>query len=601
MFFLQSIRSKILVLTTALVIIPLISFGILSYKVSKTQLDEQGKVILKNAVETALMLMESKNDEIIKGNLSLEKAQEEVKEFLLGPMDSTGKRPINRNVNLGENGYYFVYGQDGMEIMHPSIEGKNVWNVNDEKYTGKSDNLFVQEGIELANSGGGFTFYTWLLPNGKGNGKKIVYSKIYKDWDWVVSAGSYMMDFNSGASKILQTLRLITVIALLLSIIIIAFFATTISKPIEKFVNQFQKGAKGDLTVSVNIKSNDEIEVLSTEFNNFMSNLKDLIGKVKLMLREVNNENRNLATAMGSIVNGIDAGAKQDKTSSIERGIIHLKEHIKTTVDGVRGQTAGSEESLAALEKITATSSSIFFNIKKTKDNSEKALKMSGNNSQKIFDMSSKMKHINKNVTETNVKINSLLELSEEVGTIIFAITNLSEQTNLLALNAAIEAARAGDAGRGFNVVAQEVKKLAEKTNLETDKIRGIVERIQMEIDLVKNANDKVNSNVCEGEEIASEIEGNTEKIMNLLENTNEDISKIRDSVEEQTLASQEITAAISDIVENSANIEGKAVENYEITENISKILEEKLINITQLADTVEQLNSEMSVFELEK
>ena len=125
-----------------------------------------------------------------------------------------------------------------------------------------------------------------------------------------------------------------------------------------------------------------------------------------------------------------------------------------------------------------------------------------------------KMNIISDSVNDAEEKVNSLLELSRNIGNITTAITTLADQTNLLALNAAIESARAGEAGRGFAVVSQEIKKLAEKTNQETSKIDEIIKSIQSEIENVKGANDKVQHNVVEGIEISMQVNSSIDEIL---------------------------------------------------------------------------------------
>ena len=92
---------------------------------------------------------------------------------------------MQNNIDLGENGYFIAYSKNGIELMHPTLETQNVWNVTD-----KSDNsfLFVQDQISKAISGGGYTYYTWNRPNSNELGKKVSYSKLDKNWGWVITS-----------------------------------------------------------------------------------------------------------------------------------------------------------------------------------------------------------------------------------------------------------------------------------------------------------------------------------------------------------------------------------------------------------------------------
>src|SRR5699024_8839393 len=105
-------------------------------------------------------MIEALNEEVEKGTLSLEEAQEKVKVAILGEKDSDGVRSVNENLDLGENGYIFILNQDGEQIAHPYTEGTNVWDEEDDNGV-----KFAQEMIHIGNSGGGLAYYDWPLPN----------------------------------------------------------------------------------------------------------------------------------------------------------------------------------------------------------------------------------------------------------------------------------------------------------------------------------------------------------------------------------------------------------------------------------------------------
>lgn len=194
-----TIKRKILIMSILALLISNASIGVIGYIVSKDQLNEKGEVILENAVESAIQMIDLAQRGVEAGNFTTEEAQEMVKEYLLGEMQENGERPINSPLDLGENGYIVVYSQEGDEIAHPTLEGENVWNVEDKAGTG---NLLVQDSIRTANSGGGFTYYDWFLPGSEDIGTKITYNELDPNWNWVVTAGSYEMDFNKGAMNV---------------------------------------------------------------------------------------------------------------------------------------------------------------------------------------------------------------------------------------------------------------------------------------------------------------------------------------------------------------------------------------------------------------
>src|SRR5699024_9063176 len=132
------------------------------------------------------------NEEVEKGTLSLEEAQERVKVAVLGEKDASGHRPINSNIDMGENGYIAIMDQSGVQVANPAVEGKNVWDEID-----RSGKKFIQEIISTGDSGGGVGYYDWHLPNDENRIEaKVTYTKTEPHWNWVVNGSAYMMDFN---------------------------------------------------------------------------------------------------------------------------------------------------------------------------------------------------------------------------------------------------------------------------------------------------------------------------------------------------------------------------------------------------------------------
>ncbi len=169
----------------------------------------------------------------------------------------------------------------------------------------------------------------------------------------------------------------------------------------------------------------------------------------------------------------------------------------------------------------------------------------------------------------------------------------------MLALNAAIESARAGEAGRGFAVVSQEIKKLADKTNEETNKIDVIIKNIQDEISNVKKANDKVQVNVHEGIDISMTVNNNIDEIIVVTNENNESIEKVAYEVEEQVVATEEIMQAVANISEASTEIEESATENDFIAQKISALLAEKLNVLKEVDGATHNLDLELSKYKI--
>src|SRR5690625_3601589 len=192
-----AIRTKLILASVLLLTIPLLVLGILSYQKAKNTLDDYGNTRLQNSVEMTISMISALNKEVEKGNISLEDAQEEVKIAILGEKDAEGKRPINRNIDVGENGYLYILDENGRQVAHPSIEGESVWDEQDENGV-----YFGQEQIRIAMEGGGTQYYEWPFPGTNQLEQKVAYVKMDPHWKWIVAASTYVIDFNKPANAI---------------------------------------------------------------------------------------------------------------------------------------------------------------------------------------------------------------------------------------------------------------------------------------------------------------------------------------------------------------------------------------------------------------
>jgi len=258
------LKNRLLIYMIGLILISCLSVGTTSYFIAKNELDSKGKVILKNGVEMAMLLIDSENSDVEKGTISIKTAEENVKGYLVGEKNKNGLRVMQHNIDLGGDGYFIAYSKKGLELMHPTLEGQNVWNSID-----KSNNSFlmVQDQVNKAMSGGGYSYYTWNKPNSSELGKKVSYSKLDKNWGWVVTATAYTTDYNKGAYKIMIIMTISTLIMLLIGILVSIHFIKGVTKPLIKVVDSMKLAEKGFYSSIVGIHSGDEMGQLVSGFN----------------------------------------------------------------------------------------------------------------------------------------------------------------------------------------------------------------------------------------------------------------------------------------------------------------------------------------------
>lgn len=388
------------------------------------------------------------------------------------------------------------------------------------------------------------------------------------------------------------------IIAGIIASIIIAILTTVfLGKPLKTLKIALKKASEGELTYRMqNVKGGD-LKDISIYFNIFMDNLSATINAAKSTGDEIRNSNLEIKKELDNIINGNRSKFKNEINNPITEGILHLREHIQTTLDKVRNQTAATEESVATLERINEGANKMKLGLDETRNVSEDALVKAVGSMESVQMMMEKINTISDSVKAAESKVNSLLVLSKNIGNITTAITTLAEQTNLLALNAAIESARAGEAGRGFAVVSQEIKKLAEKTNEETSKIDTIIQNIQSEIANVKSANDIVQNNVIDGISLTEKLNTSIDEFLVVTVTNNENIEKITLEIADQVNSTEEIMTAVGNISEASSEIEESTTENDIIALAITNELINKLVKLDGVDSSTLKLDEELKKY----
>ncbi len=229
MKFLRSIQGKLIIISLALLIIPSLIIGLVSYGKAKNGMEDIGEQVIKNSVESALQLIELANESVEKGDIPLEVAQERVREAFLGPKDSEGKRPINYPGDLGEYGYIYVLDDKGTLTTHPTREGDNLWEDQD-----SSGNYFIREVTEKALAGGGFTEYEFELPGQDVLADKIIYSAKDSNWGWIIASGTYMQDFNKEAHSLLFVIGITLLGAVIIGTAVVIMISRHLAVPVQK-------------------------------------------------------------------------------------------------------------------------------------------------------------------------------------------------------------------------------------------------------------------------------------------------------------------------------------------------------------------------------
>lgn len=302
----------------------------------------------------------------------------------------------------------------------------------------------------------------------------------------------------------------------LLSIILVFMSGTAIFRTIKVNTHKINRSlldmasAGGDLTKRLEIKNDDEFGQISASTNTLIESIANLVRKVSALTENVSASGQQLTASA------------QENATTIQQIANSTAEIAESSEQTIRSMEQSSNK-MSHLEETTLQLNDDAQDLRQTSATMREAAKEGQN---KIQQSAKSMMEIEEVIANTNQTVTGLGESSEEITSIIGTITSIAEQTNLLALNAAIEAARAGEHGKGFAVVADEVRKLAEQSQRAASEVATIVHTIQDEISVMVKQNEAGVSKVIQGVEITNEtiqtfdaITRETEKTIRIIEN----------------------------------------------------------------------------------
>lgn len=463
-----------------------------------------------------------------------------------------------REIKYGDSGYGILISGNGTIIEHPNEELVMNENINS---TEDTDLLELGKQIEESDNG----IYTF-----KSNGEKKIafYSKVPIN-NWTVVNIVYENELFASANKILTELLIITIIVALVISALIYILSNKLLKPLNVLSVFADEVSKGDLSGSVKVNSSDEIGNLSSAFNNTVEALRNILREIAEESDKVNNLSSNLASSCDESSKVADEISKtiqfvSENTTNQAHQVgsavdktVRMEEDSKKLIDKCNYMLEKAEESNNISEVAFASVEKAVESMKVIVDNNES------------------------NLNESKI----LLDKSEEIGQIVGVITSIADQTNLLALNAAIEAARAGEQGRGFAVVADEVRVLAEQSSLAANKISNLIVGIQSQIRSISNSMNEGSKEITSGMEVALEAGSH-------FENIDKAISNIFTVVRDVSSATESVIDSAKSTVSEMKETFTMSEETASATEEVSASVEEQAVSMEEIRETAKELYS---------
>jgi methyl-accepting chemotaxis protein len=455
---------------------------------------------------------------------------------------------------IGATGYIYAMDSKGVLQIHPAKEGADL-----SKYD------FIKEmmakGPTLGEGEIGWITYPWMnkeLGDTKPREKGVAYA-YFKDWDWVIGVGSYLDEFNAPAIAVRNAIIYLGIGFMLLSLMIAYFMSRSFTRPVVQLVGIAEAVAVGDVSMQVDVRTSDEIGVLASAFRHMIEYLNYVADAAKRIANndltvtiEPKSEKDILGQSFKTMATNLMGVMRElsDNSSQVVTAATEIASSSEEMAKGAQQQSSQTAQVSAAVEEMTATIVESSRNAAEAASQAKEAAEAATQGRQVVAQTIEGMNKIAQVVHESAKTIEQLSKSSDQIGEIISVIDDIADQTNLLALNAAIEAARAGEQGRGFAVVADEVRKLAERTTKATKEISDMIRAIQSETKGAVTSMEQGIKQVESGRVLASQAGESLGAILGYAQRVREMIQQVATAGEQQSAAAEEIARSVEGIAQ---------------------------------------------------
>lgn len=455
---------------------------------------------------------------------------------------------ITQKIRIGKGGYAFVLDQTGKYLAHPSKEA------------GSEEKAEWIKSIQRTPVGS-FEYE-------EGQRKKVVFTTSELT-GWKI-AGAMNQSEVVQAAKVIWDYTLLTIaIALLIGSVLVYFIIRSIINPLRTLMESAEQISQGNLTQTIPVRTNDELGQLGKSFNHMVSSLRSVIGGVNHTVHQL-------------------AASSEELTASAEqtsRATEQITAAIEQVASGAENQTVGAEESSRSMEEIATGIQRIAENSALATESAIETSKQAEEGGKLVEKTVSQIHSIHQSVSQTDEVIKKLFNRSQEVEKILKVISDIAGQTNLLALNAAIEAARAGEQGRGFAVVADEVRKLAEQASQSSSQIAELIQEIQMDTNRSVEAMSFVKQEVNAGLSAVEDTDQSFARILDSMKEITVQIQEVSATAQQMSAGTQQVTASVGAMAQVSR-------ETSASTQHVAASAEEQLASMEEITSSAASLST---------